>query len=172
MSLGKVAESLVRLHSMRGNKLVQAARGSFAIDKAPRPPAIVLPVYDWLEVAAAQGPLTKISLSKLKHGAVVALEGRTTDARKPWRRIFVRVDTSAMEVQLFNRWSGLLDESEDGVPNGKLAMNKFLHEFNEAGGKRYRPPQLVDEQRDEGGAEDDVELNLLVGLMEVCSYDR
>lgn len=156
---------------MRGNKLVQVARGqfSFAIDKSPRPPPI-LPLFNWFELAAAQGPLTKGSLSQQQNGAVVALEGRTTNGPQPWRRMLVRVDTCAREVHLFDRWSRLLDESEDGVPHGKLAMKKFLQEFDEAGEKSYRPPQLVEEHRGELGAEDDVHLQVVERLVQVWSH--
>lgn len=162
LSLRKITQSLERLHSMRGNKLVQAARNKFAIDKTPLPPAI-LPLYNWFELAATQG--------QLKHGAVVALEGRTTDGPKPWRRILLRMNTNEREVHLFDRWSRLLDESEDGVPHGRLAIKKFVQEFDEAGGNKYRPAQLVQEHRDERGPDEvDIEYNVLSRMVQVCAH--
>lgn len=90
----------------------------------------------WLDVASKQRKVTEEVLQSSASGDFFALRDRNS-VTEAWRRVFVVRDDD--HFVLFSEEGKVIDEGEDGVPNGRQSVAKLVEEFS-PDGFFYGPP--------------------------------
>lgn len=98
--------------------------------------------FDWANLAASQGAVTKDAILSQNDGHVFAMEDRSSAAHGSWRRVLVRVQRKQSEVHVFGAEGSIIEDSNKRVFEGKQALNLFLEQFEQSGKHLYRSPQI------------------------------